>query len=82
MKRPLIATTLPIPSASPRWSGGNASVRIAAAFASRNAAPMPCTIRNPISQSAPARPCSQSTESRSEATVKIRKPSVYIRTRP
>ena len=69
MNRPLIPTTLLIPSASPRWFAGNASVRIATEFATRKAAPIPCTIRNPIRQSAPARPCSQSTVSSSDASV-------------
>ena len=69
MNWPLIPTTLLIPSASPRWLDGNASVRIAAEFPIRNAAPMPCTIRKKISQSAPARPCIQSIVSRSDASV-------------
>ena len=69
MNWPLIPTTLFRPSASPRWLAGNASVRIAAEFAIRNAAPTPCTSRKPISQSAPARPCIQSIVSRSDATV-------------
>jgi hypothetical protein len=34
-----------IPSAIPRWLAGNASVMIAAAFASRQAPPMPWTTR-------------------------------------
>ena len=37
-----------IPSAIPRWLAGNASVRIAAEFASRQAPPIPCTTRNAI----------------------------------
>ena len=69
MNWPLIPTTLLRPSASPRWFAGNASVRIAAEFAIRNAAPTPCTSRKPISQSAPAEPCIQSIVSRSDATV-------------
>ena len=69
MNWPLIPTTLLIPSASPRWLAGNASVRIATEFAIRNAAPMPWTIRNTISQSAPARPVIQSIVRSSDATV-------------
>ena len=56
MNMPLIPTTLLIPSARPRWFAGNASVRIATEFAIRKAAPIPCRMRKPISQSAPARP--------------------------
>ena len=48
MNIPLTPTMLLIPSAIPRWLAGNASVMIAAAFASRNAAPTPCTIRKTI----------------------------------
>ena len=69
MNMPLMPTTLLMPSASPRWFDGNASVRIATEFATRNAAPIPCTIRNEMSQSAPARPCIQSIVSSTEATV-------------
>ena len=45
MNMPLTPTMLLMPSAIPRWLAGNASVRIAAEFASRNAAPTPCTTR-------------------------------------
>ncbi len=45
---PLTPTMLLMPSAMPRWLAGKASVMIAAAFASRNAAPMPCTTRKAI----------------------------------
>ncbi len=69
MNCPLMPTTLLSPSAIPRWFGGKASVRIAAEFAIRNAAPTPCTRRKLISQSAPARPSIQSIVSRSDATV-------------
>ena len=48
MNMPLTPTMLLIPSAIPRWLAGNASVRIAAEFASRNAPPIPCTIRKTI----------------------------------
>ncbi len=58
-----------MPSAIPRWSAGKASVMIAAALASRQAAPMPCTTRKTIRNVAPARPLIQSTVRISEATV-------------
>ena len=45
---PLTPTMLLMPSARPRWLEGKASVMIAAALASRQAPPMPCTIRKPI----------------------------------
>ena len=48
MNVPLTPTMLLIPSAMPRWLLGKASVMIAAALASRQAPPMPCTIRNAI----------------------------------
>ena len=58
-----------MPSAMPRWLAGNASVMIAAALASRKAAPTPWTMRNTIRYSAPERPVIQSTVSSSEASV-------------
>ncbi len=45
---PLTPTMLLIPSAIPRWFSGKASVMIAAAFAIRQAPPMPWMIRKPI----------------------------------
>ncbi len=66
---PLTPTMLLMPRAMPRWLAGNASVMIAAALASRNAAPMPCTTRNAIRYAAPACPVIQSTVSTSEASV-------------
>ena len=66
---PLIPTTFVIPSASPRWLAGNASVRIATELAIRNAEPMPWTIRKTISQSAPAAPVIQSIVNSSDETV-------------
>jgi len=42
-----------MPSARPRWCGGNASVRIAAEFAISIAPPNACSSRQPISHSAP-----------------------------
>ena len=46
------------------------------------APPMPCTTRQPISQSAAASPVCHVTASRIDATVKTTKPRLYIRTRP
>ena len=70
------------PRASPRWSCGKASVRIALEFAKISAPPTPCPTRIRISQSAPALPCIQVIESRIEKTVKTAKPRLNIRTRP
>ena len=70
------------PSAVPRWLAGNASVRIAVEFANRKAPPMPWTHRQMISHSAAAAPCIQVTVRKIEATAKIAKPMLYIRTRP
>ncbi len=66
----------------PRWLAGNASVTMAAELAKRNAPPMPCTTRQTISHSAPSAPCIQVTVRKIEATLKIAKPTVNIRTRP
>ena len=69
MNMPLTPTMLLIPRAIPRWRAGKASVMIAAALASRQAPPMPCTMRKTMRKVAPARPCIQSMASSSEATV-------------
>ena len=69
-------------SAVPRWLAGNASVTMAAELANRNAPPMPCTTRQTISHSAPSAPCIHVTVRKIDATLKIAKPRVYIRTRP
>ena len=79
---PAMAAIELMPSAVPRWLAGKASVRIAVELANRNAPPMPCTIRQPISHSAPAVPCCQVTVRKIEATVKTANPRLYIRTRP
>jgi len=71
---PEIAEIWLTPSAMPRCRAGNASVRIAAAFAISIAPPNACTIRQPISHSAPALPASGSSESAMEAAVKTTKP--------
>lgn len=69
MNMPLTPTMLLIPSAMPRSLDGNASVMIGAAFASRHAPPIPCTIRNTIRYAAPDVPVIQSIVSSSDATV-------------
>src|SRR3954462_13080625 len=56
MKNPLTPTMLLMPSAIPRWWAGNASVMIAAALASRQEPPIPCTIRKTMRDVAPPRP--------------------------
>ena len=63
-----------MPSAMPRCVAGNASVRIAAEFAISIDPPTACTIRKPMSHSAPAAPVSGSSESTIEASVKTTKP--------
>lgn len=70
------------PSARPRRSGGNASVRIAVELANSSAPPTPCSTRIAISQSAPASPCIHVAASRIENTVNTAKPRLYIRVRP
>ena len=70
------------PSARPRSSVGNASVRIAAEFANRNAPPTPWPMRITIIHSAAWVPSIQVIDSSSENTVNIAKPSVNMRTRP
>jgi hypothetical protein len=69
MNEPLMPAMLLMPRASPRCRGGKASVRIAPELPTRNAPPMPCTIRNTSSHMAPARPVIQSMVSSSEETV-------------
>jgi hypothetical protein len=82
MKAPPMAATLLIPSPSPRWSAGKASVMMAEELAKSIAPPTPWPIRMPMSQTAAPGPCIQVTESRMEKTVKTAKPRLYIFTRP
>ena len=79
---PAIAETWLIPRAMPRWRAGNASVRIAVAFANSIAPPMPWPIRPTISHIAPEPPWKGSTESSTEKTENTAKPRLYIFTRP
>ena len=82
MNEPAMADTALIPSASPRSSCGNASVRIAEELAMSSAPPTPWTIRIAISQRAAAEPSIHVSESRIDPAVKIAKPKLNMRTRP
>ena len=74
MKDPAIPATWFRPRASPRWSGGKASVRIAAEFANSIAPPTPCSTLMRISHSTPAVPCIQVSDSTTENSVNTAKP--------
>ena len=82
MKEPEIPAMLLMPSAMPRWCSGKASVRIAAVFAVRKAAPTPWKIRMTTSQMAAAVPCIGVMVSSSEKKVKMAKPKLNILTLP
>ena len=71
-----------MPSASPRWVAGKASVRIAVEFAVSMAPPTPCTMRSTISSRAPALPVLSTSAQPTEPSVKIRKPRLNSRARP
>ncbi len=71
-----------VPSANPRRSAGNASVRIAAELAISIDPPTACRSRQPISHSAPWVPWNGSKDSRIEAMVNTTNPALYILTRP
>ena len=66
---PLIADTWFTPMAMPRWSGGNASVRMAEELAISRAAPTPWKTRMMTSHSAAAVPLIQVRVSTSEKNV-------------
>jgi len=70
------------PSAMPRCSVGNASVRMAAELAVSIEPPTACSTRQPISQSAPWPAWNGSKDSATDATLKIMNPRLYILTRP
>jgi hypothetical protein len=74
MNWPAMAATWLMPRAKPRWSTGNASVRIAAEFAVSIEPPSACTTRQPISHCAPCAPMNGSNDSRIDAAVKTTKP--------
>ena len=61
MNDPAIAATSLMPRASPRWSLGKASVRIAAELAKMKAPPTPWPMRMKISQVAASPPVIQVT---------------------
>jgi hypothetical protein len=65
-----------MPSAKPRCSAGNASVRIAAELAVSMDPPIAWSTRQPISHSAPWPPSNGSNDSRIEATVNTAKPAL------
>ena len=65
-----------VPSAKPRRSAGNASVRIAAELAISMDPPTACSTRQPISHMAPRPPWNGSKESRMEARVNTAKPAL------
>ena len=73
---PAMAAIWLMPSAKPRWSAGNASVRIAAELAVSIEPPSAWSTRQPISHMAPAPPRNGSKESRIEAKVKTAKPAL------
>src|ERR1700758_1251111 len=81
MNEPAIAAIEFTLRAVPRWLAGNASVTMAAAFANKNAPPIPCTTRQMISHNAPSLPCIQVTVRKMDAMLKTAKTRVYIRTR-
>ena len=74
MNWPAIAATWLMPSANPRRSTGNASVRIAAEFAVSIDPPRAWTTRQPISHCAPCAPVNGSNDSSTDATVNTAKP--------
>ena len=76
MNWPASPATWLMPSAKPRRSAGNASVRIAAELAISIDPPTACSTRQPISHSAPWPPSKGSNDSRIEATVNTAKPAL------
>ncbi len=76
MNWPAMAATWLVPSANPRWSAGNASVRIAAELAVSMDPPMAWGTRQPISHSAPRVPWNGSNDSSTEARVNTTKPAL------
>ena len=82
MNVPEIPATWLMPIAVPRWSAGNASVRMAGELAISMAPPVACTTRQPISHSAPPGPYIGSNGRASAPSANTVKPRLYIRTRP
>ena len=77
-----MAATPLIPRAKPRSSAGKASVMMALELAKMKAPPTPWPTRITMIHSAAVGPVIQVTDKRTEKTVKMAKPSVYIFTRP
>jgi hypothetical protein len=65
-----------MPSAKPRCSAGNASVRIAAELAVSMDPPNACSTRQPISHSAPWLPLNGSNDSSTDAAVNTANPAL------
>jgi len=71
---PAIPAIWLMPRAMPRWLAGNASVRIAAELAISIDPPTACTSRHRMSHIAPGPPRKGSSESATDASVKMAKP--------
>ncbi len=82
MNEPAMAAIMLIPIAIPRSSTGKASVRMAVELAMSRAPPMPWATRSTMSSRAPVAPLPGVSERPMDATVKARKPKLYILTRP
>jgi len=80
MNWPEMPATWLMPIAMPRWSAGNASVRIAGELAISIAPPVAWMTRKPISHRAPAGPLSGSNGSASAPSAKTANPTLYMRT--
>jgi hypothetical protein len=76
MNCPAMAAIWFVPSASPRCSAGNASVRIAAEFAVSIEPPTACRTRHPMSHIAPLPAEKGSNDSRIDAAAKTAKPTL------
>ena len=82
MNEPAMAATALTPRARPRRSSGKASVRMALELAIKKAPPTPWSTRIEMSHRVPSTPVIHVTPSRTENTVKIAKPRLYIFTLP
>ena len=76
MNCPASAATWLKPSAKPRRSAGNASVRMAAELAVSIDPPIACSTRQPISHTAPCPPSNGSKDNMTDANVKTAKPEL------
>ena len=82
MKDPAMAAVLLMPSPSPRWWAGKASVMMAEELAKSMAPPTPWPMRMTMSHTAPVVPVSHVAANRTEKAVNTAKPRLKIRTRP